>query len=108
MRMQDIEPNSNDHGRCRKQYKLLRSVPLHSALVSLYPNLNLYAINIMFTPMEDIFRSMAVSLGLMLFLLFSFLLILRDAHRAGAICSLILFLFYSFGHCAFFIEGWAA
>jgi hypothetical protein len=82
--------------------------PFHTLLLSLYPILNLYAKNVMFIPFRDTVRSMAWSLGLALFFTLAFRVILRDWAKAGALCSLLLVLFYSFGHVAIALERWGA
>ena len=107
---QGIIQSGKDHpeasgGRSRK-LNPLQELHLHSIFFSLYPILHLFARNIMFTPMGDMLRSMGVSLGLTTLFLLAFYSILRDWARASAICSLILFLFYTFGHCAIIIEAW--
>ena len=86
----------------------LDKFPYHSLIISIYPILYLYAENIVFIPSEYIFRSLAWSVGVTILLLIGFRLILKGWQKAGAICSLLLILFYSFGHLANLLERWAA
>jgi hypothetical protein len=86
----------------------LNKFPYHSLFISIYPILYLYAKNIVFIPSEDILRSLVWSVGVTIILLIGFRLILKEWQKAGAICSLILILFYTFGHLAILLESWAA
>jgi hypothetical protein len=86
----------------------LNKFPYHSIIISIYPILYLYAENIVFIPSEDIVRSLALSVGITILLLIGFRLILKGWQKAGAICSLLLILFYSFGHLTNLLESWAA
>ncbi len=86
----------------------LNNFPYHSIIISIYPILYLYAKNIVFIPLEYILRSAAWSLGVTILLLIGFRLILKEWQKAGATCSLLLILFYSFGHLANLLIGWAA
>lgn len=83
--------------------RLLR-FPLYPFTLSIYPIVNLYARNMVYVPVEDTFRVLAISLGFAAFFLVGFRLILRDWRKAGILCSLLLVLFYSFGHIANSLE----
>lgn len=87
--------------------KLLR-FPYHSFLISVYPIAHLYARNIMYIPLGEISRSVAVSLGLSILFLGCFWLILREWDRAGLLCSLLVALFFFFGHIANFLTEWTS
>ena len=82
--------------------------PFHTLIISVYPILYLYAKNIVFIPLEDIFRFLGWSVGVTIVLLIGFRFTLKDWKKAGAICSLILVLFYSFGHIANLLVGWGS
>jgi hypothetical protein len=76
-------------------------------MLAVYPIAHMYARNIVYIPFEDTLRSFAVSLGLSLF----FLLGLRSScgwDKAGAIGSLAVILFFSFGHVANALEEWGS
>lgn len=78
----------------------LRRAPLHSFLFSLYPVAYLYAGNIMFVRLEDTLRPLAVSFGLAVFFLISFRIIVKSWRRAGVLCTVLIAMFFSFGHLA--------
>jgi hypothetical protein len=82
-------------------------IPLYSFLLGLYPILNLYARNLVFVPLAYSLRPAALTLGLLLFFLIGFRLVLRSWPKAGLLCSLLVVLFYSFGHVANALEQWA-
>ena len=85
--------------------KLLR-FPYHPLLLSIYPIAHLYARNFVFLPIENTFRILAVTLVFALFFLAAFKLILKDWALAGVLSSLLVVLFYTFGHAANAIEAW--
>src|SRR3990172_5403001 len=84
----------------------LLSLPFHPVLWSASPILYLYARNVVFIPFADTFRSLAFSVGLAILFLVGFRIILRGLEKAGVLCSLLVILFYSFGHVANSLEHW--
>ena len=90
--------------RMMKKYQF----PLHTILLSLYPIVFLLAQNLQFVRIETSYRSLALSLGITILFLVSLQIILRDWDKAGAICSLLVILFYSFGHIQYNLDKWAA
>jgi hypothetical protein len=56
-------------------------------------------------PFQDAIRSLLIATVFFVFLLFTFRLILKDWDKAGALCSLIAILFFSFGHITNAIEN---
>lgn len=78
--------------------------PLHVVLLSIYPILYLYAANIVSIPFKETLRFLGLSLGFALLFLFIFRLILKDWGKAGLASSLLVLLFYSFGHVANIID----
>ena len=86
--------------------KNLLRFPYHSLLVGVYFIAHLYAQNIVYIPIEEIFRSVAICLVFSFLFLSGFRLILRDWDRAGLVCSLIVVLFFSFGHLANALTDW--
>ncbi len=85
--------------------KFLR-VPFHPLLLSIYPIVHLYARNAVLIPIENTFRILAVTLAFALFFLAAFKIILKDWALAGVLSSLLVVLFYTFGHAANAIEAW--
>jgi hypothetical protein len=75
-------------------------LPIHPFLFGLYPILHLLAQNIAFIPFTDALRSMGFTVAFALFFLMGFRLILKDWQKAGWICTILTFLFFSFGHVA--------
>ncbi len=76
----------------------LRSFPWHALLFAIYPILSLYTYNRNEVPFSDVLRSLLVALGVAGGLFMLFWLLLRDAPRAGLVCSLCSLLFFTFGH----------
>jgi hypothetical protein len=87
-----------------KSMKRIFSLPLHAVFIGIYPILNLYASNIAFIPFADAVRSLAVTIGFAAFFLIGFRLISRSWQKAGFLCSLLFFMFFSFGHLANWLE----
>ncbi len=80
--------------------------PLHSVLLGIYPILHLYARNIAFIPFLDTMRSLEITLGFTFFFLIGFRIIVKSWQKAGLLCSMLLFMFFSFGHIANLLESW--
>jgi hypothetical protein len=87
---------------------MLTRFPFHSLFLSVYPICYLYARNAMFILPAQTLRPLLVSLGLTVVFLLGFRLVLRDWQRAGFLSSLIVVLFYSYGHVSSLIGSWAA
>ena len=81
-------------------------IPYHPLLLSIYPIVHLYARNSVFIPIENTFRILAVTLAFATFFLATFKIILKDLALAGVLSSLIVVLFYTFGHAANALEAW--
>lgn len=81
----------------KKKIRIL-DLPFHTLLLSVYPLLYLYARNSVFIPGNEIVRPLLLSLGVGIFFLASFGLILRNWGKAGLLASLLTTLFFSFGH----------
>ena len=82
--------------------------PFHSILLCVYPIIYLYARNIVYIPFVDTIRFLALSVGLTILFLFGFRIILKGWEKAGILCSLLVILFFSFGHIANSLEKWAS
>jgi len=80
--------------------------PFHSILLSIYPIINLFGRNIVYIAFEDILRSLALSVALIIVFLLGFYVILKDWEKAGVLCLLLVLLFFSFGHVAHLLETW--
>ena len=61
-----------------------------------------------FIPAENTLRVVGISVAFMAFFLAGFRMILKDWAKAGILCSLLLILFYSFGHVANYLETQSA
>jgi hypothetical protein len=82
----------------------LSQFPYHTLLLCVYPIVYLYAHNIVFILPENTLRSFGLSVGLTIFFLLSFRLILRSWEKAGLLCSLLVVMFFSFGHLVNLLE----
>jgi hypothetical protein len=75
-----------------------RAFVLHPFLFALYPVLALLAVNIQEVDPTDTFRSLIVVLVTAAIFICVFRLIFHDWQKAGIITSLLLILFFSYGH----------
>ena len=80
--------------------------PFHTILFSLYPILFVYSRNIVSVSFIDTIRFMFLSIGFFTFLLLGFQIVLKDWGKAGGLSSLLVCLFFSFGHIANALENW--
>jgi hypothetical protein len=89
---------------------MTRNVPFHAWLLALYPILALQAYNVEWSPPIDAARALALSLVLATLLWVAARLILRDGLRAALLTSLVLLLFFSYGHLYGVLKaaGWGA
>lgn len=84
---------------------LKKSIPAHPVLLAVYPVLFLYAQNVDFTPLSDALLPMALAAGLSLLLLLLLIFDLRDREKAGLLVSLVVVLFFSYGHICGALAG---
>lgn len=76
----------------------IQRYPLHPIIFALYPILALLAFNISEVAVSSGYRSLLVSLSASLILVAAFRLVYRDWRRAALVTTIILILFYSYGH----------
>jgi hypothetical protein len=82
----------------------LLDYPLHPFLLALFPIFSLLATNIAELPVLDAIRSVFISfIGAILLFLF-FYALLKDKYNSAWISSVILVLFFSYGHVYHFLE----
>jgi hypothetical protein len=82
-----------------------RALCFHSLLFSIYPIFALYSYNIDQVHFGEIQRSLEISLCCTVTMLLVFQIILRDWKRSSLVVSLILILFYTYGHAYQTLEG---
>ena len=75
-----------------------RIVAVHPLLFALFPVLSLLAGNVQEIPISQSYRSLLVVLVGTAGLLAVLWLVIRNRHKAAALCSLALVLFFSYGH----------
>ena len=85
------------HGLKMRSNKYNR-FPWHTILFSLFPILALAAYNINQINIRVVYRPLLISLAASIILLFSFKMIFKDWQRAGLLTTLVLILFFSYGH----------
>ena len=78
--------------------KLIRHRVFHPLLLAAYPVLALWAFNVDWLRPQDPLRTLLLSVVVALLLLPILARVLRDWHRAGILVSLLLILFFSYGH----------
>lgn len=83
----------------------IRRYPLHLFIFASYPILTLLASNLSEVGPSAAARSLAVSLIAGMILVLIFHLILRNWKRAALISTIILILFYSYGHVYMLLKG---
>jgi len=94
-----MKPKNNDRLSWIQRY------PLHPFIFAVYPILALLVFNLSEVSFSAGYRSLFVSLIAAAFLVLIFRLILHDWRRAALISTLILILFYSYGHVYILLKG---
>jgi len=89
----------------RKKTSWLRSFPLHPFLFAIYPILALLAFNISEVGLLSGLRPLLLSVLLAGLLIFLSYLIYRDWKRTAFISTMILILFFSYGHVYILFKG---
>ena len=89
----------------RKEQSWLRLIPVHPFAFAIYPILTLLAFNISEVDFLSGIRPLLVSVLAGGILLLIFWGIFRDWKRAGLLCTIILILFYSYGHVYILLKG---
>lgn len=82
-----------------------RKFVFHSLLFSIYPIFALYSYNIDQVHFGEIQRSLIITLSCTVISILIFQIILRDLRRANLITTLIIILFFTYGHLYQFLEG---
>src|SRR5689334_16993902 len=88
-----------------KKLSWMERFPLHPFLFAIYPILTLLAFNISEVDFASGLRPMVLSIlvaGLLLLILY---LIYRDWRRTGLVSTIILILFFSYGHAYLLLKG---
>lgn len=83
----------------------IRRYPLHLFIFASYPILTLLVSNLSEVGLSAATRSLVVSLIAAIILVLIFQFILRDWKRAALISTIILILFYSYGHVYILLKG---
>jgi hypothetical protein len=77
---------------------MIKRIVIYPFLIAVYPLIALLAVNIDQVEGAEVIRPLMVAFLLTLILLLAFMLIFRNWHKAGLGTSLILVLFFSYGH----------
>ena len=88
-----------------KKQGWLQHLPLHLFLFAVYPILALLAINISEVDISSGWRPLLLSALVAGFLTLVFYAVFRDWQRAGFLSTIILILFYSYGHVYILLKG---
>ena len=75
-----------------------RALVMHPLLFALWPILFFYSRNLEYVPLSQAWTSSLVLVSITFILLLLFTAVLRNVMKAGAIVSLFLLLFFSYGH----------
>ena len=76
----------------------MKSLKIHPFLLGIFPVLFLFLNNISETNFPAIVRSLLFTFGLACVLYFLIRLFIHSPEKAALVCSLFLFLFFSYGH----------
>lgn len=79
---------------------------IHPVLVTVFPILFLYTNNIQEMPARQLLVPLGISLGSALLLWGLFGLLLRDRSKAGLATTILVFLFFTYGHFYGLVQGW--
>jgi len=82
-----------------------KTAVVHPFLFAAYPVLSLLAFNINQTSWEQAVRSLLLSLGTALVLLLFWRLVTRDWQKAGLMTTIMLLLFFAYGHVIRLLQG---
>jgi hypothetical protein len=85
----------------------LTKLPLHTLNLSIFPVLALLAANVSQVLFADTVRMFAAASLLALILVLAFRVLARDWHKAGLLASLVLALFFSYGHLFSVLQGFS-
>src|SRR5688572_21587798 len=88
-----------------KKTSWLRSFPLHSFLFAAYPIVALFAFNVAEVDFSSGFRPLLLSLLLSGILVLVSYFVYRDWRRAALISTILLILFFSYGHVYILLKG---
>jgi hypothetical protein len=86
-----------------KTRRTLEQNVYHPFIFAVVPIISLYVANIDEVDLSSIIRSLLLSILISALLFVITSVVLKDIHRAGLITSLVLLLFFSYGHLAAFI-----
>src|SRR5687767_10278597 len=94
-----MKPKSND------RFVWIRGRPLHPLVLATYPILALLAANLSEVSLSAATRPLAFSILVAVILILVFQWFVQDWKRAALISSVILILFYSYGHLYILMKG---
>ena len=89
----------------RKKQSGLQVVPIHPFAFAIYPILVLLALNISEVDSVSGGRPLLVSVLVAGLLTLAFYAVFRDWNRAALLCTILLILFYSYGHVYILLKG---
>lgn len=93
------------NSKTNRRQRWLQHFPLHPFLFAVYPILALLAFNISQVDLSSGFRPVTVALAVVGFLALILRLIHRDWRRAALSLTIVLILFYSYGHIYILLKG---
>ena len=91
--------------KTNKNQLQLQVLPFHPFLFAIYPILALLAVNISEVDLSSAWRSVWLSIVVAGFLTLAFYVIFRDGKRAALLSTVVLILFYSYGHVYILLKG---
>ncbi len=86
--------------------KFRQPLPLYPLILGIYPVLFLWLANFSQVPVNDILGTLALSIGLSVFVFLCAGLVFRKRHKAAAAAGLFLALFFFYGHFYNLVMGW--
>ncbi len=77
---------------------MLKKIPVHPILLSIYPILFLYTNNISLIAIDHIYLPVVLSVSATILIWLIINLLIKNRYKSSVITSLIVILFFSYGH----------
>ena len=100
-----MKKNRNKIGAFQKLKSINLDIPIHPFLFAVYPILFIYSSNLTDVFLAEIFMPIIISLVATTFIFFALKFVLKDKNKAAVITTVVLIIFFSYGHVFSLIEN---